>query len=178
MVDELIPGMLSLGEVQRVLQGLLAERVPIRDLRRIFEALTLRAKVSTDPEGLSRPRVARSARRWRRPTFTTACCASSRSTRPRAAPHRGPRPTEEGTQLVVDPDRIERLLGSVRDRVQEVEMAGREAVVVCAPGSPALRKTIALALPTMPVLSYTEVTCTAVQVETVGVVSDAAAIVA
>ena len=89
------------------------------------------------------------------------------------------RPTEDGTQLVVDPDRIERLLGSLRDRVQEVEMSGREAVVVCAPGlRPALRKTVALALPNMPVLSYTEVTCAPVQVETVGMVSDATAIVA
>ncbi len=52
VVDELVPGLLTLGEVQRVLQGLLAERVPVRDLSRIYEALTLRAKVSTDPEGL------------------------------------------------------------------------------------------------------------------------------
>ena len=52
VVDELVPGLLTLGEVQRVLQGLLAERVPIRDLSRIYEGLTLRAKVSTDVEGL------------------------------------------------------------------------------------------------------------------------------
>ncbi|WNY35260.1 flagellar biosynthesis protein FlhA [Curtobacterium flaccumfaciens] len=51
-VEELVPGMLSMAELQRVLQGLLAERVPINDLGRICEALTLRAKVSTDPEGL------------------------------------------------------------------------------------------------------------------------------
>src|SRR5690606_27123671 len=35
VVEELTPGLLSLGEVQRVLQGLLDERVPIRDLGRI-----------------------------------------------------------------------------------------------------------------------------------------------
>src|SRR5690606_31386890 len=53
VVDELVPGLLSLGEVQRVLQGLLVEGVPIRDLGRIYEGLTLRAKVSsTDVEGL------------------------------------------------------------------------------------------------------------------------------
>ena len=52
VVEELIPTLLSLGEVQRVLQGLLAEEVPIRDLGRIYEALTLRARVSTDAEGL------------------------------------------------------------------------------------------------------------------------------
>src|SRR5690606_1395919 len=52
VVEELVPSLLSLGEVQRVLQGLLVEQVPIRDLGRIYEALTLRARVSTDPEGL------------------------------------------------------------------------------------------------------------------------------
>ena len=89
------------------------------------------------------------------------------------------RPTEEGTQLVVDPDRIERLLGSVRDRVQEVEMAGREAIVVCAPGlRPALRRTVALALPHHAGVVIFRGDVRRVQVETVGVVSDAAAIVA
>jgi hypothetical protein len=51
-VDELVPGLLTLAEVQRVLQGLLIEQVPINDLPRIYEALALRAKMSTDPEGL------------------------------------------------------------------------------------------------------------------------------
>jgi flagellar biosynthesis protein FlhA len=46
-VEELTPALLSLAEVQRVLQGLLAERVPINDLSRIYEALALRAKTST-----------------------------------------------------------------------------------------------------------------------------------
>jgi flagellar biosynthesis protein FlhA len=180
VVDELLPGMMSLGEVQRVLQGLLTERVSIRDLPRIFEGLTLRAKVSTEPEGLIE-----AARGALGPAVAAPYVHEGVlrviTLEPVLEQHliEARRPTEEGTQLVVDPDRIERLLASVRDRVQEVEMSGREAVVVCAPGlRPALRKTIALALPTMAVLSYTEVTCTAVQVETVGVVSDAAAIVA
>ncbi len=51
-VEELVPGLLTLAEVQRVLQGLLVEGVPINDLQRIYEALSLRAKASTDPEGL------------------------------------------------------------------------------------------------------------------------------
>src|SRR5690606_29780789 len=52
VVDELVPGLLTFGEVQRVVQGLLAERVAVRDLARIYEGLTLRAKLSTDVEGL------------------------------------------------------------------------------------------------------------------------------
>ena len=180
VVDELVPGMLSLGEVQRVLQGLLVEKVAIRDLPRIFEGLTLRAKVSTDPEGLieaarvalgpavSAPYVHDGVLR----VITLEPVLEQQLLEAR-------RPSDDGTQLVIDPDRIERLLNSVRDRVQELEISGREAVVACAPGlRPALRRTIALALPQQPVLSYGEVTCAPVQVETVGTVSDAAALAA
>ncbi len=178
VVDELVPSLLSLGEVQRVLQGLLAERVSIRDLPRLFEGLSLRAKVSTDPEGLIE-----AARGALGPAV--------------AAPHaqdgvlrvltleplleqqlvEARRPGDDGTQLAVDPDRLERLIQSARKRLDDVEKAGLEAVVVCAPIlRPALRRTLALAIPHVVVLSYTEVTGASVQVETVGVVSDAAAI--
>src|SRR6201996_5532711 len=52
VVEELTPTLLSLGQIQRVLQALLDEGVPIRDLVRIFEALSLRAKVSMEHDGL------------------------------------------------------------------------------------------------------------------------------
>src|SRR5439155_647680 len=52
VVEEMTPALLSLGQVQKALHALLDEGVPIRDLVRIFEALSLRAKVSTDPDGL------------------------------------------------------------------------------------------------------------------------------
>src|SRR3954451_23555112 len=52
VVEELTPTLLTLGEVQRVLHALLDEGVSIRDLVRIFEALSVRAKTSTDLDGL------------------------------------------------------------------------------------------------------------------------------
>src|SRR5256885_12389623 len=52
VVEELTPALLSLGQVQKALQALLEDGIPIRDLVRIFEALSLRAKLSTDPDGL------------------------------------------------------------------------------------------------------------------------------
>ncbi len=39
VVEEIVPGMLTLGDVHKVLQALLRERIPIRDLRSILEAL-------------------------------------------------------------------------------------------------------------------------------------------
>ncbi|AEI11001.1 MULTISPECIES: flagellar biosynthesis protein FlhA [Cellulomonas] len=180
VVEELVPGLLSLGEVQRVLQGLLAEEVPIRDLGRIYEALALRARTSTDPEGL-----VEAARTALGPAL--------------AAPHvqegvlrvltldplleqsllEGLRPGEGGTQLVVDPNRVESVLGQLRDAVAHAEASGRSVVLVCAPAvRPALRRLVALGLPRLPVLSYAEVTGAGVQVETTGVVRGGQAIAA
>lgn len=52
LVDELIPKLLSLGEVQRVLQGLLREQVSIRDLGTILEGLVEAAATNKHPVAL------------------------------------------------------------------------------------------------------------------------------
>lgn len=52
VVDELYPDLLTLGEIQKVLQGLLAEGVPIRDMVTILETLADGARVSRDPDYL------------------------------------------------------------------------------------------------------------------------------
>ena len=49
LAEEAIPSAISLGELQRVLQGLLRERVPIRDLESIVEAMAEWAPRSKDP---------------------------------------------------------------------------------------------------------------------------------
>ena len=53
LVEELVPKQLSLGEVQRVLQNLLRERVSIRDLPAILDALGNHVSVSRDPVELT-----------------------------------------------------------------------------------------------------------------------------
>jgi flagellar biosynthesis protein FlhA len=52
LVDELIPNLLPLGEVIKVLRGLLEEGVSIRDLRSILEALADHARDTKDPRAL------------------------------------------------------------------------------------------------------------------------------
>ncbi len=49
MVEELIPDMMSLGEIQKVLQNLLKERVPIRDLVTILEAIADGVRLNKRP---------------------------------------------------------------------------------------------------------------------------------
>lgn len=50
--DELVPGLLPLGTVQKVLQNLLAERVPLRDMRTVVDTLADRARMIQQPEAL------------------------------------------------------------------------------------------------------------------------------
>ncbi|CAL8969949.1 Flagellar biosynthesis protein FlhA [Cellulomonas sp. T2.31MG-18] len=180
VVEELVPSLLSLGEVQRVLQGLLAEGVSIRDLSRIYEALTLRARVSTDPEGLIE--AARAA------LGPALVAPHSRDgvlrviTLEPVLEHQlveSSRPGDHGTQLVVDPEILDTMLGRLRGALAEAEAEGTTAVLVCAPTiRPALRRLVSLGLPRLAVLSYSEVTGAGVNVETVGMVSRGRALAA
>lgn len=53
VVESVVPDMLSLGQVQKVLQNLLAERIPVRDLLTILENLADYATVTKDPDILT-----------------------------------------------------------------------------------------------------------------------------
>ncbi len=59
LVENLVPGVMSLGEITRVLQNLLEEGIPVRDMRTIAEALADQAGKSQDSDALtSRVRIA------------------------------------------------------------------------------------------------------------------------
>ncbi|SDK00542.1 flagellar biosynthesis protein FlhA [Cryobacterium psychrotolerans] len=171
-VDDLIPGLLSLAEVQRVLQGLLEEQIPINDLPRIYEALSLRAKVSVEPEGLIE-----TARQALGPALSAQYLDGSLLRVIMIEPAleqsmmEGMRPTDQGTQIMLDPARIEAVLASVRASVAAVESSGLAAVLVCAPAlRPAVRRLVSTLTLGLPVLSYPEATSANVTIETVGVV--------
>ncbi len=172
LVEELIPGLMTLAEVHRVLQGLLAERVPINDLPRIYEALSLRAKVSTDPEGLIE------AARAALGPMLVAPHLDDRTLRvvmidPQLEQGmlENLRPSELGTQILIAPDMIGRIVESLRAAVQTAEVRGWSPVLVCAPAlRPAVRRLVAPQTNGLPVLSYQEVTSVDVTIETVGVV--------
>jgi len=177
-VDELIPGLLSLAEVQRVLQGLLGEQIPVNDLPRIYESLSLRAKVSTDPEGLIE-----AARQALGPALVAQYLDGALLRVIMIDPIleqamlEGMRPSEQGTQIILDPAGIEAVLGSLRTAVAAVEANGLTAVLVCAPAlRPAIRRLVSAQNGGIPVLSYTEVTSANVDIETVGVMRGSEAI--
>ena len=175
-VDELTPALLSLAEIQRVLTGLLAERVPINDLARIYEALALRAKSSADPEGL-----VEAARTALGPAI------------PARFAHEGTlhviminplleqsmleslRHGEDGTHIVLEPARLDGVIRSLKQAVADLDPMLGEPVLVCAPTlRPAVRRLVSAQADGIPVLSYNEATAGGFAIETVGVVRDEA----
>ncbi|MFD1214376.1 flagellar biosynthesis protein FlhA [Arthrobacter sp. GCM10027362] len=171
-VEELVPSVLTLAEVQRVLQGLLAEQIPINDLPRIYEALALRARVSTEPEGL-----VEAARQALGPALTAQYLDGQLLRVIMIDPVleqsmlEGLRPSEHGTQILLAPDRTEAVVQSLQEAVRNVEANGLTAVLVCAPAlRPAIRRLVSAQAGGLPVLSYQEVTAANVKIETVGVV--------
>jgi flagellar biosynthesis protein FlhA len=177
-VEELVPALMSLAEVQRVLQGLLEEQVPINDLPRIYEALALRAKVSTEPEAL-----VEAARQSLGPALAAKFLDGTVLNVIMIDPLleqsmlEDMRPAEGGTQIVMSQTRLDAVLASVQTSVEAAANAGRQAVLVCAPAlRPAVRRLVAAPDGGVPVLSYREVTSANIQIETVGVVRHAEAI--
>ncbi|GAA1498207.1 flagellar biosynthesis protein FlhA [Paeniglutamicibacter kerguelensis] len=177
-VEELVPALLSLAEVQRVLQGLLSEGVPINDLQRIYESLSLRAKASTDPEGLIE-----AARGALGPAIAATHLEGNTLRVIMIDPVleqtmlEGLRPSELGSQIMLDAHRLEAVLASVKDIVGQLENSGLSAVLVCAPAlRPAVRRLVGGQGGGLAVLSYQEATVGGADIETVGVVRGADAI--
>lgn len=174
-VEELTPNLLSLAEIQRVLEGLLAEQVPINDLQRIYEALALQAKTSTESEGLIE-----AARTALGPVVADQYLDNGRLRVIMIDPAleqtmlEGLRPGDHGSQIMMDPHRIESVHSSVREMVDAVESRGTSAVLVCAPAlRPAVRRLVSPRAGGLPVLSYQEASAPDSEIETVGVVRGA-----
>jgi flagellar biosynthesis protein FlhA len=172
VIDELTPSQLSLGEVQRVLAALLEEGVSIRDLTRIFEALSLRARSAKDLDGL-----VEAARATLGPAVVAPHVQDGAlnvvSFEPMLEQRflEGLRVGEAGGFLVLDPDLSQSVIHQVLTLTQQAEEQNQSPVLVCAPQiRAAVRRLVSPSLPRLPVLSYSELDGPA-QIRSVGVVS-------
>ncbi len=179
VVEELTPALLTLGEIQRVLQGLLDEEVSVRDLVRIFEGLSERARTSKDPELL-----VEAARAALGPAISMAFATDGRLpvlTFEPLAEHamlEALRPGDGGSFLALDPSYAERLVLAVAASAQAAEERGERPALVCSPQlRPAVRKLTRTAAPRVPVLSYAEL-ADQLQLDTIGVITGAHAVAA
>ena len=172
VVDELTPVHLSLGEVQRVLQCLLDERISVRDLVRIFEALSLRSQASKDLDGL-----VDAARAALGPGVVAPYVADGTvhvvSLDPMLEQQmlEALRPSDQGPMIALDPVLLQTVLGQLAQVVTDAENRNLRPVLVCAPQlRAAVRRLVRPAIDRLPVLSYRELTGSA-QVRSAGVVS-------
>ena len=176
VVEELTPALLQLGDIQRVLQGLLEEQVPIRDLVRIFEALSQRGRVSTDAEGLIE-----AARATLGPAISTPYAQDGRLSVITLDPlleqrmMERLRPGEHGSFLALDADDAEHIVMETNRLAERAEQLGNVPVLACmAQLRPALRRLVKTANPRLPVLAYAELG-SQLHLETVGTVTAARA---
>jgi flagellar biosynthesis protein FlhA len=81
------------------------------------------------------------------------------------------RPSDQGSQILLDAGRVEAVLTSLADTLRTVETRGHRAVVVCAPTlRPAVRRLLASRVKAVVVLSYLEATAADLRIDTVGVI--------
>lgn len=133
VVEELIPDLLTLGEVQHVLANLLRERVSIRDLPTILEALADRARQTRDPELLTEAVRQAIGRTIVRPYLATGVLhALVLSPEVEAEMRSSIERSESGAFLNLDPDRAQSILTNLRDALKGVP-AGVKAVVIASP---------------------------------------------
>ncbi|MGQ9712004.1 MAG: flagellar biosynthesis protein FlhA [Desulfotomaculales bacterium] len=172
VVEELVPNLLTLGEVQKVLQNLLKERVPVRDLVGILEALADAARVGRDTDYLTEQVRQAMAR------VITRLYATPEGKLPVITLHPkleqaladGLQETALGVYPVLEPGAVRRLLDRLREAVENANRRGVNPVVLCA-GRIRLpfRRLTERSFPLLPVVALQEITPD-VEVEAVGTV--------
>jgi len=158
VVEELTPALLSLGEIQQVLQALLREGVSVNDLVRIFEAISEKGRTNKDPEALTE-----AARQALGPGISAQHAIDGRLpviTMEPLIEHtllESLRQGDGGTFLAMDPEYAERLVIEVARAADDASQRGDVAVLLCSPQlRAALHKLVRTAAPNLPVLSYAE----------------------
>ncbi|MBI2245237.1 MAG: flagellar biosynthesis protein FlhA [Nocardioides sp.] len=158
VVEELTPAPLSLGEIQRVLQQLLEEGVSIRDLVRIFEALSLQAGRTKDLDPL-----VEAARRALGPAIAAPYIVDKAlhviTLEPQLEQRvlESLRPSEFGYAIALDPESSQALLTNLAQLVTAVENRNLRPVLVCAPQlRAAVHRLVHPIVPRLAVLSYQE----------------------
>jgi flagellar biosynthesis protein FlhA len=173
VVDEVVPDLLSVGELQRVLQALLREGVSIRDLGAIVEASGDRARVTRDPELL-----AEYARQALGRTIVSPYLDAERTLRAITLdPHLEQEvsdaiaQTPDGEYLAMDPTRAQALVHQLSNHVEQAVTRGRRPVLICSSRVRRhLRRLCEQALPQLSVCAYNEI-APGIGVETIGVVT-------
>lgn len=174
VVDELIPSVMKLSEVQNVLQMLLREDVPIRQLGIVFETLGDYAPRIKDPVFLceyTRNRLSRTiCQRYSDAAGQLHVVTMDPAMEDRIAA--GFEITERGIMIRMSPQAIEITCQQIGLQLKKLKDSGHRPILLVSPRiRPALRQITQTHLPDMRILSHSEITLQTKTVS-VGVVSD------
>jgi flagellar biosynthesis protein FlhA len=173
VVEEVVPDVLQLGEVQRVLQNLLREGVSVRDLGTIVEAIGDKARVTRDPSLLAEYARQALGRAITSPHLDAERKLRAISLDPMVEQEVSDSiaQTADGEYLVMEPSRAQLLVSQLKEQVDGALAHGGRPVLLCsARVRRHLRRLCEQSLPQLPVCSYNEV-MPGIRVETVGVVA-------
>jgi flagellar biosynthesis protein FlhA len=172
VVEEIVPDTLSLGEIQRVLQLLLSEGVPIRDLGTIVEAIGDKARITRDTNLLSEYARQALGRAITAPHLDEELRLRAITLDPAIEQEVATSITQtaDGEYLAMDPPRAQAIVGALRAQVEHATGRGARPVLLCSARIRRhLRRLIAQAQPHLPVCSYNEI-APGINVETIGVI--------
>lgn len=160
VVEELVPGIMPLGTVQKVLQNLLRENVSIRDLMTICETLADHGLIVKSPELLTEYVRERLARTIVKPYLDSQGGLSIITLDPRADQmlQESIRQTENGVFLALSPGVAQKLMQSINELVERAVNTDGQPVILVAPAlRPHLAQLVIRFLPTVPVISQAEI---------------------
>ena len=171
VVDEVVPDVLSLGEIQRVLQALLREGVSIRDLGVIVEAIGDKARLTRDPALLAEYGRQALGRQITAPFIGADRKLRAITLDPMIEQEvaESITATSDGEYLAMEPARAQALVTALRDRAEGASAQGRPVLLCSARVRRHLRRLSEQTLPNVAVCSYNEI-LPGIRVETVGVV--------
>ena len=160
IVEDLVPGKLSLGILTRTLQNLLQESVSIRDMRTIAEALTEASTRTQDPEQLTaivRPKLGRMIMQNLIDGDNSLQVMTLEPTLEQLL-HNVLQQSQPGQPVVMEPTLAENLFAALREGSRAVEDMGHPAVLVVSPVIRGwLSKAARFRVNDLTVLSYSEI---------------------
>ncbi|MBO8167990.1 MAG: flagellar biosynthesis protein FlhA [Thermoanaerobacteraceae bacterium] len=172
LIEDLVPDILSTGQIQKVLQNLLKEQIPIRDMVGILECLADHATRSKDIDYLTevvRQSMARTISRLFAPNGKLNVLTIH--------PHleeilvNSLQQTQEGSYPVLDPETTQKIFDNLSEQIQQANFGDNPPMVLCSARSRlAFKRLTERYLTNLVVLSINELTPN-LDVEAVGVVS-------
>jgi flagellar biosynthesis protein FlhA len=158
-VEELVPALLSLGNVQKVLQNLLRERISIRDLLTIVEALADYAPLTKDPDLLTEYVRHKLSKSFISPYLGDDGVLNliTMGQEMEDVLGRGIQKTEHGAYLSLDPDVADPMIQSIKAEAEKAMAKNLQPILVTSPQVRRhLKKMMEHFVPSLIVLSQSE----------------------